>query len=517
MPKLNIPLPSKGLVVDRPGEFVDTQSALNIKNMEYNRAIIRTKQGSSLLGSTMGERIQRYMELQVGPLTRLVRIGLTKVQEYNKATQDWLDMQNAALTGASGDIVDFAFPLLSGTKIGVYTNGIDNIRKFSVSGNDADLGGSPPKCKFLRQFGPYLVLANVTDSGNNFYSRVQWCDTGNPESWTPGGGSNAGSEDLLEDPEDLSGVGLFGSALTFHKAKSITVGQLVSTSNVIQFDRKATGVGAVANGSICSLPSGEEIFLAADGFHLFIGVTAPLVDSPVQDELREELNPLYSYKAQAIVVAELDEYWCAVPIGSDAELRTIYKYNWRTQQMYKDDRIDLTAIGLFLNTTQDTWNDRTLAWDADNTRWSSVLNLANNPVVIYGNTDGESSRRISSSSEDGEAIESIWDTKDFVSGDFGLPDSDLIMRFTKLSIWAKGTRLKIYYSTDGGSSWTLITNNGAQYFSLSADYPEDDAPIEVYFDATKSRCRFRFYNGDVNQNFTLKKYIVEATPREARK
>ncbi len=76
--KLNIPLPSKGLVVDRPSEFVDERSAYNIRNMEFNRNIIRKRAGSSLLGASLGERVMRLFELQVGSETRLIRVGLTK-------------------------------------------------------------------------------------------------------------------------------------------------------------------------------------------------------------------------------------------------------------------------------------------------------------------------------------------------------------------------------------------------------------------------------------------------------
>jgi len=508
--KLNVPLPSKGLVVDRPGEYIDSRSAANIKNMETNRGIIRKRLGSESIGSALGERIQRYFELQVGNQTRLFRVGPTKVEVLNKVTGIWSSVAHAALTGTAEDQVSYAFPLLSGTKIVTFTNGIDAIRKCSISGNDAVLGGSPPKCRFMQAFGPYLVLAYIIDGGSTYYSRVQWCDTGLPETWT---GGNAGSADLLEDPEDITGLGVFGNFLTVHKANSIYLGQLVSTSAVFRFDRKATGVGAVGGGAIANIPSGEQIFLASDGLHLFNGITAPLIESPIQDELRESMNPGYLYKAQAVFVEELDEVWFAIPIGSDTEPETVYKYNWRTRQVYKDDRTNLTALGLFLNTQEDSWDSRSNSWDSDGTRWSSVTNLSNNPVVIVGDSSGNSAKRSANTSNDaGTAIEGIWETKDFTAEDLGLPDADRLMRWKGMEVWAKGSGVSVYYSTDGGSSWTL-----ASTLTLSSDYPDDDAPLNIYFDVVKSRIRFRFLNNTLGESFTLKKYQIEATPREARK
>ena len=53
----------------------------------------------------------------------------------------------------------------------------------------------------------YLVLANIDDSGTPYPMRVQWCDTGNIENWSTG---NSGSEDLVEEGEEIKGIGRLG-------------------------------------------------------------------------------------------------------------------------------------------------------------------------------------------------------------------------------------------------------------------------------------------------------------------
>lgn len=508
--KLNIPLPSTGLVVDRPAEYVDVRSAVNIKNMETNRSVIQKRLGTVLIGLTLSERIQRYFELQVGDSTRLFRVGITKVQVLNKSTGVWTSVTSSLLTGTERNQVSFTFPILSGQKIAVFTNGLDNIRKCAIAGSDANLGGSPPKARFVQSFGPYLVLAYVVDGGTTYYTRVQWCDTGDCETWS---GGNAGSQELIDDPEDITGLGVFGGSITVHKSNSIYVGQLVTTSDVFKFERRDTGVGAVAGNTIANIPSGEQIFLASDGIHLFNGVTAPLIDSPVQDELREEMNPTYLYKAQGLFVKELDEYWVAVPIGSDTEPSTIYKYNWRTGQVYKDYRMNLTALGAFLNTTDLTWDDMTVTWNSSSLIWNSNINQSLNPVIIFGNSSGISTSRTATSRDDnGSAVESVWDTKDFTAADLGIADISTLIRWTGLELWAKGESVQVYYSTDGGSSWVFSTT-----LDLASDYPGDDAPLNVYFDKVSSRIRFRFMNSESEENFTLKKYQIKFSQRETRK
>lgn len=510
--KLNIPLPSKGLVVDRPAEYADSRSHSGVKNMEYNRAIIRKRIGTAAIGSSLGEGIQRFFELQVDNTTRLFRVGITKVEVLNKSTDVWSSVATAALTGLITDPIDFAFPLLSAVKIAVYTNGVDVIKKCSITGNDAALGGSPPKVKFLQAFNSYLVTANIVDdgSGNSFAARVQWPQTANPESWT---GGNSGSVDLLEDPEDITGVGLFGNLLTVHKANSIYVGQVVTTSAIFRFDRKATGVGTVANATIANIPTGEQIFLAADGLHLFNGITAPLVDSPIQDEMREEMNPASITKSQGLFVEELDEYWVCVPLGSDTVPQTIYKYNYRTKQMYKDARTNLTAMGIFINSSEPSWDDKLNTWNSDTTRWNSAINLSLNPVVIVGDSAGVAAERTATSNDDAAvAVEAISDTKDFTAEDLGVSDIDRLVRWKGMEVWMIGNTCKVSYSIDEGTTFTLIDT-----LTLGSSYPTDSAPLNLYFDVISSKIRFRFQNSVSEESFTLKKYQIEASLRESRK
>jgi hypothetical protein len=504
--KVNIPLPLKGLTVDRPAEYVDARAASAIKNMETNRGIIRRRIGTVQIGASLSERVMRYFELQIGSTTRLFRVGPTAVQVLNKTTGVWSSVANTALTGTATNPVSYAFPLLSGAKIATFTNGVDNIRKCSITGNDSDLGGSPPKCRYLLAFGPYLLLGYILDGGDTYYSRVQWCDTGAPETWS---GGNSGSIDLLDDPEDMTGMGLMGSYATIHKSKSIYIGQLVSGSEVIRFDRRATGVGAIAGATIQQIPSGQQIFLGSDGLHIFDGNNAPLIDAPIQDEIRERLNPLYAYKSQAISVRELDEYWINVPLDDATEPTTVYKYNWRTGQIYKDFRTDLTALGTYLNVNGAlTWADMSGTWNNSVLRWANDVDQGLNPTVIFGDSSGVSTTKSDETYNDnGVTNEALWETKDFTCEDYGISDINTYMRWEGGRIWAKGDTLKIYYSVDSGENWTLGST-----ITLDDDYLPEGYPF--YFDVVSENLRLRFLNSTSDEVFTVKKYQLAASQRE---
>lgn len=507
--KLNIAIPSGGLEVDTPAEFIDERSISNCQNIEIYRQLVRQRQGGDTIGAALGERIVGQAELEVNLQTYFVRVGPTAVQVINKSTLVWSSIAHAALTATEDDQAYFAFPLLSNVRTMVFTNGVDAIRKYNGTGNDADLGGTPPKCKYLIDYKGYLVLAYVIDGGNIYESRVQWSDTGDIENWTTG---DAGSTNLLDTSLPITGIARFGDFLCVHKEKDIYLGQLVSSTDVFSFTRKETA-GTVAQGSIQNLPDGTQIFLARDGLRLFNGVTSTLVPSSVNVELRDFLNPNQLVRATSIIVNDLDEYWVGVAIGDQEEPETVYKYNYRTGQMYKDVRTGLMSMALYKRTASETWDEDPDPWDGDTTRWDSITELALHKQVALGFANGLTVLRSSSVSDSGTAIDSIWDTKDFTQADLDESlDIGNMLRWTKLDIWAKGSSLTVYYSTDSGSTWTSIGS-----LTLTSDYPGDDAPAFLYFDVISSKIRFRFRNSTVDQSWTLKQYTIDWVGREVRK
>lgn len=508
MPKarLNIAMPIIGLASGKPGEFIDKRSTPDCENVEFSRFTIAKRLGYAAEGESANERILAHGELVSGASRYRFRVGTTKFEEYS--SEVWTSRANAALTGTDSETADFTFPLLSAVKVLVYTNGVDAIRKWTGSGNDADLGGTPPKAKYVLAVGPYLMLAHVIDTGTTFHSRVQWCDTGAIETWT---GGNSGSTDLIDDEQGITGIALYSDGVTIHKNGSIYVGYLVSTSEVFRFDRRNTGVGAVADATIQNLPNGQQAFLAKDGIHLFNGVTAPLLESDIMDEIREGANPQYVYRSVSKLVREKDEYWVAVPIGSQTEPETVYKYNYRTGQVHKDILEDLTSFGEFEATSQVTWDDIATSWDAHAARWDDVINLNLAPTVTISTSDGRILKRQGIYEDDGEAIDAYWCSKDFTAEDFGLEPGTL-MRWSGMELWAKGTDVNISYSTNGGQSFTSLGDT-----TLSGDYPSDESPVHVYFDVVASRIRFKFRNNDTGDTFTLKQFMPSATVREMRR
>jgi hypothetical protein len=461
------------------------------------------------MGLPLGERILAFGELNIEDVTNLVRVGPTKIQEWDGTT--WNSVAHAALTGSVLSRVQFAYPELSGTKIIAFTNFQDNIRKYTGSGNDADLGGSPPKARFILNYRGYLMIAYVNDAGTIRRSRVQWSDTGDIENWSSG---DAGIVDLIEDDSDVTNLGYFGEYTCTHKEKSIYIGYLTGTDSVFRFDRKETGSGSVSGGPLVNLPTGEQLFLSREGLRLFNGVTAPEIESSINIDLSDTMNASYLFRSWGVHIPELKEAWIGIPIGSSEEPDTIYKYNYRTQTVYKDHLKDgITRASLFTLVDDDTWDSDDESWDSDTETWDSNAALALHKRVLWGVGDtGITVQRSNSANFNGEAIDSNWDGKDFTAADFQIDDPEgRLMEWQGIEIVARGTSVKVYYSTDEGESWTL-----ADTISLGSSFPSDSSPLVAYFRTVSTKCRPRFVNNDTDGAFDIKQFRMIAIPREER-
>jgi len=492
-----------GIDISTPAEYIDDSSARDSVNFELSRNVLAKRSGTTVIGvaiSTTDDIMAGRQYNRAGTLFN-VRFGQSKI-EYD-ASGTWTDL-GTTLTGTTIDLVDTAIPTLSSKRILCSSNGIDGIQKWVGTGNFGLLGGSPPTPKFIQEYKTYLVTANI-QGGTDVTQRVQWSDTANPEEWSTG---NSGSVDLVEDGEDITGLGLFGNYITVHKKTSIYLGYLVSTTAIFRFDRKDTGAGAIANGSIVNIPGGGQLFLAQDGIRIFNGISTQLIPSKVNDEIRDTLNKDAAARAYSVLVQENDEIWIGLPIGSQTTGETVYKYNYINGTLLKDSRTSATTMWLGTGSTSATWDSLSINWDNYNERWNSGSLVAGADQINIGSTDGLTVKvDLTQTDDNSSAINAFWVTKDFQDS------QERIGRWQRLELWAKGTSLTVEYSTDQGNTW--VTFSGSP-ITLGNNYPTFDAPYVLYFDVIAQQVRFRFSDNSSTNSLGIKQFTLGYHPRELR-
>ena len=179
----------------------------------------------------------------------------------------------ATAVGERWKFTNFGLQLL-GTN---FTDGIQ-VKDLRAAGNFADLGGNPPKARYIATIKNFVVLAFLNDGQNQPY-RVQWSGVDSAATW-PVPGTNAAAQ-VQSDRQDLPGdfghiTGLVGSLSAadgvIFQERGLTRMSFDTTGRFFfLFDTIEGGRGTIAPGSIVQV-AGVVYYLGEDGFYQFNGV-----------------------------------------------------------------------------------------------------------------------------------------------------------------------------------------------------------------------------------------------------
>ena len=243
---------------------------------------------------------------------------------------------------------------------------------------------------------------------------------------------------------------------------------------------------------------------------MFNGISAPLIEAPINDEIRDTLNPQYAFKSFSVLVKEKDEVWMFLPIGSQETGETVYKFNYVTRNLYKDTRELASAAWLGSADSSLAWDDipDSVTWDNVTGRWDGAGLSQGADQINISDTLGYTSKVDGSSLNDsGTTIEAKLVTKLFEDTTINLS------RWQKLELWAKGGTVNVDYSTDEGTTWTSISGSP---FTLDNTYPTGVAPLVMYFDIISQNIQFRFSNNESDETLEIKQFVVYYRKREER-
>jgi len=476
MALLRIPvlLPSMGMDYSKPATLIDNAACFP-QNMTFSKGDIRKRDGTSLHGTvaTAGAPIMGYGAFNLASGTKhLLRTSTTNLEKYNESTGVWDDI---SVTPFSGDADDyFAFATVAESDLIAITNGVNNMRKWTGSGNQQLLGGTPPICKTMCYLSPYLIIGNLVESGTPNPWKVAWCDTANPEIWT---GGNSGSELLSDESSEVIRLKKLNEYAAVYKKDSLWLGRL-DVSDVISFDCVKTGIGVVSKNAVAEAEA-THYFMGYNDFYSWDSSGITPIGKAVRDEVFSTIDKTQYHKFWAIHSKETTEIWFAVVTQGQTYPTQIWKYNYRYGIWYFDTVTNITA-GI-------EFEGNSFA-----------------EKVFLGDSSGYSYKVDATTSNDNDvAVSCLVVTKDFVADKF-----EYEKRWLQLDLWARGSgTLYVDYSIDRGTTWTNLS-------SAALDLAMPTTPITMWFDVVSSHIRFRFRNAGSNEYFYLRKFYPYCLSRE---
>lgn len=502
-------IPSEGANYAIPSSVINDRAVFP-KNMSYYRGELRKVAGKSKYGSVAigGTRVMGLGILETSAGTKyLIRTSLTKTEYYNTSTGAWDSISASDWTGGDDDFHFFATATPQGYV--VFTNGINLIRKWTGAGNNAALGGSPDKAKFLAYVSPYLLLAHIDDGASINPWKVAWCDTNDPETWS---GGNSGSAVLTDEPSPIRNILKLNEFAGVYKRDSLWLGRKLTTTDIFDFTMVRTGVGLAASRAVADV-GGQHFFMGLNDFWAWNGAVLEPIGKDIRDEVFSRISRSNIGRCHAIHIKHLSEVWFFVVVAGGSWPTEIWKYNYRNGFWYYDTcdvsaQYGLTAAISWERTAVLAWNNAVGTWNAQLEIWDSGITIGDWDETIFGRTDGHTLKLdATTTDDDGNAVEAQVVTKDFIADSF-----EKYERWLQLDIWAKGPgNLKVYYSIDYGENWVNIPFSSSQaYFTLTDQYQI----LHCYFDIVGKRIRFKFVEGTSGKTFYLRNVYAYYVQRE---
>jgi hypothetical protein len=421
-------------------------------------------------------------------LTSIASIGLQAAEDFG-ACNIYIDDVRVfkCFTGTTSDFFSYDY-IRKNTETDLWwvcSNGVDNIKKYDGT-TFQDLGGSPPLAKYVIQFKTYLHALRTKESGSSYYQRDRWPDTADPENWTTG---NANYKDLTGS-DFISGAALFDDDhLIVFKERSILIVYPTGDSEIFEYDGTVKGRGCSAGRTVSVI--GKDIaYLGWDDVYLFNGISSDSISKSIRKELFARMIPSEMTNCFGLLIEEQKEYWlCTTPL--------VWSYNYDIGRWFKHSLYNtMTAFGYYYLESAVKIGDLTDLIRNLNWRIGDRTILSEAPVTLLGDEDGYIYKYSAlKNSDDGNAIDAYFDTKDFVFTKW-----QARQRIIRLDTYYTGPSLQIYYSTDKGVTWTLLTTLD--------DSTTLETPQVTRFRINCRRIRFRFRNAVANEHVEVEKAII---------
>jgi hypothetical protein len=445
---------------------------------------------------TAGEWKEVFLDLgDASGLTAVISLGLNAAADFGACDINIDDIRAfKTFTGNDDDFFSCDY-ILEQTAINpwwIITNFKDNIKKWTGTGNLADLGGSPPKAKIVCEFKGYLVIAYTVEGGNTYPQRVRWSDRGSPENWSTG---NANYATLTGADYIQKMVAFKGDYLVVIKERSTWIGAVSGSSTVFDFNKRAD-VGTSAPNTVETIGD-EIIFLGWDDIYAFNGINYQAIGISIAKELFDKTSPSEMHRSFAIVIEENNEYWLFVPRVGEIYPSVVWCYNYLygkwTWYLFNDF---ITMYGYYFREENMIIGDLEGTIGEQDYDIGSRTIMSNAPTNLFGSSDGYIYEYNNTEHNDnGVAIDSWFETKDY---NF----TNLIrrQRILRLDVYYNAVSLRVHYSTDRGNTWSYLTELG--------ENTNFDAPRRIFMRKDCEMIRFRFSNNNAGEWFEYRNALL---------
>lgn len=438
----------------------------------------------------------------------LMAITTTRAYRYDDENNTFVDITGAtALTGTT----EHPVVTENAQNYFVFTNGIDPVKYWTGTGNIADLPGltdceggvTSVRAKTLLYFQNFLLLGNTTEDGNPRPQRIRWSCLGDITAWKNVAGDitkqEAGYGDLTDDVSFVQALRPLGNYVVAYKERAIQMLNYAGGTTIWNKWPAIIGTGMLAAKAIVDLGE-EHIFVGNDNVYSFNGRDPAIAGDDMAKEFFRLLDPDKYELITGFFIEEAPELWFAfVSVNSaNGYPDKAITYNTDTKAWAIRD-MPMTVFGYYNLVAEGTWDTDEETWDSDESVWDDSTNLANAPINLCGDANGNI-YSLQGNSLDGAAINGWMRTKLFDFEDAAHVKRALRIQFMVSREGAYNLNVKVYTAGNVDEPLTLAVST-----TMSLDVT---SPPWVDFDVTARYMMFEFGTAGTDEPFRLTGYMV---------
>lgn len=188
----------------------------------------------------------------------------------------------------------------------------DGVNAGTFNGNAAIVAGNPIAGRYLDELDQHLILADVVDGGTPFTFRIRWSAIGLPNVWDATINVNAGSNDFIEVPTEITGLMMMGRVGYIFRTNGIT--EMAPTGiGTAPFEFNHLWASKTGIGNVLPFSIGQYGFVggfvSADDVYALIGHTPQRVGGVARDAIFKDMaSPDVSSPAIPPVVGIITPY-----------------------------------------------------------------------------------------------------------------------------------------------------------------------------------------------------------------
>ncbi len=494
--------PFKGIDLVSPETLRQPSFSPFCKNIIFTSGIIAKRPGTSIVGTPsfgIGETVLAIVQfLNVNGSLKCV--ALTDKYQYSFDGVSWVNISPVDTstnpipwTGKETDQVSWIVTQSDEGKYLVITNGVDTPRKWNGI-TETFVNWVPnylnfKTCRSLGVLGNHVLMANITlVSGIRHRERIAWSEIGSMDNWVDAN-NGAGEVQLTELSSEIFRLLPLADRLVCYSSDAILMLTYVGGQFIFTLETVIQGCGLIAPLAVVNLGM-YHIYMTRGDLRLFDGTKQSVVISDrIKKVFTQDLVSNHAGLAQGYYDQSTNRIYWLIPTADKTTVCYMLELNGLDAAQSVWTRIEyasrVTCFGQFISVYEVTWDTTLPAWSGKkweelDGKWSSNQATSGLPRLAMGIWGTAQIEDVTVQLDDSHSFDTIWDSIDFT-----VPQEYLssLGRWLEIQIEARGTKLDLYISYDGGQNYNFIEEiplvDSWQYYTIPIDVTSEKLRIRL--------------------------------------